>query len=440
MRRIQYFEAGDAVRGWGVLGVVIAHCATAALFAAALADPDPTRLQTLAATGDIGWEHLFNNRQIGAGIFSVQIVVYLFFGLSAYLLSRPYIAYALGTSKKAPPLGRYIRHRFGRVVPVFWFMIVVTIIQFGLNGTKAIDMIATFALGQYWTSAPFNVHLSQAWTLNVEAVFYIALPILACAGIWIYSRGGRWRGPLSLLPIALVCIPAWLLATTWLPDTTVPSQSPIGGLITFVPGVLIAVVEARWGDRIGKARWAAPLAILMVVVGLVFNYKQMSLAQSGSIAERNYLTIAAGLVLGGLILWQATERPTWRILRWRPIHWVGERSFSIYISHGAIIYEVRDFGEGRATAGGHFLQLAVLVVPLALLVGALLFKFVERPAFRYSRGERPLFREGPVVRIGAAAPTVGTTPDAAPGEEPVAAEPHGQPPVASDVAPSGGAR
>lgn len=409
MRRIGYFEAGDAVRGWGVLAVILGHCATAALFAEALRG-DPAQLQVQFAANDVGWENLFDNHQVGAAIASVQLTVYLFFGLSSYLLARPYIAAALGQVRRAPPIGRYVKHRLGRVVPVFWFMIVVTMVQFGTDGTTAIDMVATFLFGQYWTSAPFNVHLTQAWTLNIEAHFYVALPIVAAAGMWIYARGGRLRGPLSFVPMLVVCTAAYLLATTWLPATTVPSQSPLGGLIVFVPGVLIALVEAKWGHRLKALPWLPIASVVMVVAGLALTYKQFSLAAPGSIAERNYLTIAAGLILAALIFWQASERPTWAFMRWRWVHWIGERSFSIYISHGAILYEVRDFGVGQPTSGRHMLLLLVIMVPLALLVGEILYRLVERPMIRLSRSERPLFRDGPVVRKGSAPPTIGTTP------------------------------
>lgn len=408
MRRVGYFEAGDAIRGWGVLGVIVVHCATASLFS--LAKEDPVALQTLVATGDVGWEKLFDDRRLGAGVLSLQLVVYLFFGLSAYLLSRPYVAAALGQTRRAPPLGRYVKHRVGRVVPVFWFMVVVCIVWFGTDGTSWGEMVATFALGQYWTSAPFNSHLSQAWTLNVEAVFYVALPLVAAAGMWLFARGGRARGPLSLLPMAVVCIAAWLLGTAWLPETTVPSQSPIGGLVTFAPGVLIAVVEARWGDRIGAFRWVPMVAVAMVLAGLALNYKLLSLADGGSAAERDLLTIAAGLVLGGIVLWQTTGRPTWRVLRFRAVHWIGERSFSIYVSHGLVLLEMRQIGEGQPTVGRHFLLLALAVVPVCLLVGDVLYRCIERPFTRLSRGERPLFRTGPLQRKGSGAPTVGTTP------------------------------
>lgn len=412
MRRIGYFEAGDALRGWAVMGVVVTHCASTALFALALSDP--ASAQALLATGDLRWDQLFDVRQIGAAVWALQIVAYVFFALSAYLLSRPYIAAGLGQIRRAPPAGRYVRHRLGRIVPVFWFMLVVSMVQFGTDGTRTVDLVAAFAFGQSWTAAPFNVHLSQAWTLNIEAAFYVALPIVAAAGLYLWGRGGRWRGPLAFLPMLVVCIVAYPLATTWLPATTPPSQSPIGGLLVFVPGVLVALVEARWGDRVGRLRLAPVVAILLPIGGLLLAYKQLSIASSGSIAERNYLTLAAGMIMAGLVLWQCTERPTWRFMRWRPIEWIGERTFSIYLGHGAVLYEIRDFGKDQGDPGVHFLLLMLLEIPLAILLGAILYQFIERPFIRLSRKERPLFRAGPVVRVGSEAPTIGSVPEPVP--------------------------
>jgi peptidoglycan/LPS O-acetylase OafA/YrhL len=412
---MRYFEAGDAMRGWGVLAVVLGHSAATALVYTILKDPDATALAL--QTRDIGFENLFDSRQVGAAILATQLVVFLFFALSAYLLSRPYVAAMFGQARRSPPLGDYVKHRIGRVVPPFWVFIVITILWFGTTGTSFGEMVAMFAFGQVWTSAPFNEHLSQAWTLNVEIVFYIALPILAGFAGWAMKRGGRGAGWIALAPIVVVAVLAGVFSSTWLPDTTVRSQSPIGGLLTFLPGVLIAVVEVRWGERIGRIRGAHVVAILLALFGLGVAYKQSSLVAGGSDAERNVVTLAAGSLLAGVVLWQLTGRKTWRGLTWKPMQWVGERSFSIYLVHGLALWELRNVGGDQPTVGRYFLLLAMAVIPVSVVFGGILYALVERPSIRISRGERPIFGEGPVTRRSTRAPTIGTTRDEAPAAD-----------------------
>jgi peptidoglycan/LPS O-acetylase OafA/YrhL len=397
MRRMRYFEAGDAMRGWGVLGVVLAHCASTALFFDALGDPG--RLRVLQRTRDLGFERLFDSRRFGAAILALQLVVYLFFALSAYLLSRPYVAALLDDGARRPPLGAYVRHRLGRVVPAFWAMILITLVWFGADGTPPGELAAMAAFGQSWTAAPFNAHLGQAWTLDVEAVFYVVLPLVAGAAAWLWSRGGALRGPLALLPALVLVAAAVALSTAGLPASTPVAQSPVGGLVTFVPGILIAVVEVRWGARLARLRWGHVAAVVLALAGLALAYKQLSAVRAGSAGERNLATVAAGLVLSGVVLWQLTGRRTWRALRWSWARWVGERSFSIYLVHGLVLYELHQVGAGQPTVGRYFALLALAALPACVLAGAVLYALVERPAIRLSRHERPLFRGG-AVRTG----------------------------------------
>lgn len=422
MRRMRYLESGDAIRGWGVLLVIIGHSGTTALLYSLL-NGDPAELLARQQSQDLGFERLFDSRQAGAAILATQLVVFLFFALSAYLLGRPFIAAMFGEAKRAPTLRLYARHRLGRVVPLFWVVILITIVLFGTEGSRTIDIAAVFAFSQTWTAAPFNQNILQAWTMNVEMAFYIALPLIAGASAWIYARGGRFAGWYALLPMAALATFAWIFANTWLPATTVPSQSVIGGLLTFIPGILIAVADVRWGDRIGRWKLAPLAAIGLVVFGLLLAFKQSSLAEGGSVGERNIITIAAGAMLAGFVLWQLTGRKTWPFMMWKFPRWVGERSFSIYLMHGIALFQLQSVGADQDTVGKQFLVLLLAAIPVSIFYGAILYALVERPTTRLARGERPLFGDGPVTRRSKAAPTVGTTPTAAMGDPQVAVHP-----------------
>lgn len=434
MRRMRYLESGDAIRGWGVLLVIIGHSGTTALLYSLL-NGDPAELLARQQSQDLGFERLFDSRQAGAAILATQLVVFLFFALSAYLLGRPFIAAMFGEAKRAPTLRLYARHRLGRVVPLFWVVILITIVLFGTEGSRTIDIAAVFAFSQTWTAAPFNQNILQAWTMNVEMAFYIALPIIAGASAWIYARGGRFAGWYALLPMAALATFAWIFANTWLPATTVPSQSVIGGLLTFIPGILIAVADVRWGDRIGRWKLAPLAAIGLVIFGILLAFKQSSLAEGGSVGERNIITIAAGAMLAGFVLWQLTGRKTWPFMMWKFPRWVGERSFSIYLMHGIALFQLQSVGSDQDTVGMQFLVLLLAAIPVSIFYGAILYALVERPSTRLARGERPLFGDGPVTRTSKAAPTVGTTPTAAMGEPQVAVHP-----VPTGAAPAPGAR
>src|SRR4051812_43600639 len=78
------FEAGDGLRGMALLCIIVFHAAA------------PIALVRAGFKGtELNWSDAFGT---GKGDFlrALELWVYLFFSLSAFLLSRPYIAWIAG--------------------------------------------------------------------------------------------------------------------------------------------------------------------------------------------------------------------------------------------------------------------------------------------------------------------------------------------------------
>ena len=378
-RRMRVLESGDALRAWGLLAVITWHIAG---FAVALRHG--TALPDFSHYGST----------LGALLESFQAGVWLFFALSAYLLARPFAAAVLGRAPR-PGLRRYAIHRIGRVAPVLWAVVTLCLLLYGTSGASVGQIAAMYGFAQVWDPAAVNAPVGHAWSIDVEVAYYLALPLLGLACLALVRRWpGRIGGGLAAALVLGTCAAGLALSSTWLPAETPPMHSPIGALVAFLPGVAVAVAEVGWGPRIAAWARTPTVAALAAIAGLVVFYKLSSWTQLGSTEAIVYNAVAAGLVVTGLVLWQLAGRTTWAPLRWRPVAWLGERSYSIFMGHGIVAFELRDVGTDADGLWTHFLVYEAVAVPVAVALGVVIFHLVERPLMRLSRGERPLFGGG----------------------------------------------
>jgi peptidoglycan/LPS O-acetylase OafA/YrhL len=95
-----------------------------------------------------------------------------------------------------------------------------------------------------------------------------------------------------------------------------------------------------------------------------------------------------GLPFGLLCLWQ-TLYPS-RLMRARPMQWLADRSFSIYLLHPVVIELSRpayEYLRIRGIPDGGWLYLACLTMTLPILLGAaqITYRFVELPGIAAGR-------------------------------------------------------
>ena len=182
------FLAGDGIRGVGMVGIIVAHLSGAALVVDG-AYPAGFKAGYGAITGTV--------------LAGLQLALPLFFVLSGYLISRPFVR-AFLLDRPRPSLVAYLRHRCARILPVFWLLGGLMLLYFGALGSSFSEILALFGLVQtYLPPNGFDNFLGQAWTIDMEVAFYVSVPLgavllgAASAGGRTADRGGRgcraWR-------------------------------------------------------------------------------------------------------------------------------------------------------------------------------------------------------------------------------------------------------
>jgi len=307
----------------------------------------------------------------------------IFFALSGYLISRPFVR-AYVRARPQPPLGPYARNRLLRIVPAFWFAVLATLVIFGLSGSSPLVVPLTLAFGQTFApNEPFVTHIAQGWTLGAELCFYAVVPALA---LWLGRFGagtpvGRAKRLLALCLASLVATAAWRSLD---PNGVVWTEVFPALAAAFAPGVALATIEAARGESLGSARtrrMALPVALTGVSLLLLAASAPSQYTWWRWIAE----AAGGGLVLAGALMREWSGAATWKLLRNRVTDWLGQRSYSIYVLHFGvglwIVQRIAVVGHPRET----LLRLAPLTLVATLVLADLSWRYIEKPFLRRKR-------------------------------------------------------
>ena len=341
--------AGNGVRGVGMLLVFFTH-----LFLLADTAPDNNMRS-------YGWAApLLGHIDLGLAAF---------FALSGYLIARPFArAYVLDTRK--PRLRSYVRNRVLRVVPAFYLFTVLVLLRFGLDGTLesghentsgVLQVLGQFLFVQGQTGGPAVVPIGPAWSIGAEVGFYVLIPIAS----WLAFRfASRLDGPARRAALGVAASGATMVVSivlrakggdqysfAWL-------TSPPAIIYVFMPGVAIAIVEpllaARLRDNPRPARmiaWSAfAFAALAAVVYAATDYDPRQTPIHHVLGQRALLAaLCTGALILGLLVLQLGTGGAPRLFANRLMLWMGERSYSFYLAHIWVLYEI-DHALGTARA------------------------------------------------------------------------------------------
>lgn len=307
-------------------------------------------------TGGLGWSQRL-------GLFGVD----LFFALSGFLLVHELRPERLNHHRRIV-LETYFVRRVARILPA---VLVVGVVMAGIRCFRGEPALGPFVhlvtFSQNYVSGELAL-LPQAWTLDLEWVFYLALPLVAL----LISRLNSPRS--RMLTLAGIGFAAWLLSPS-LGALTGPLAlriqqwlGPSTFLIVFLGGSVIRQREwelSVWARRRLGGVCVIAVGVLVAEAGIQYEHQKLWHLQAAVVC-------AAVLVLN----------PDFG----RIAAWLGERSFTLYLIHLPVLsYLVLWDPLSRPQS----LTVALLVAPLVLLVTAVIaavgYHIVERPFITRAR-------------------------------------------------------
>jgi peptidoglycan/LPS O-acetylase OafA/YrhL len=381
--------------------------------------PDKARLagieglRALAALGVLGWHvwiHPTNTTADGVPLGPLtkvlqngRVGVTMFFVLSGFLLYRPF-ASAIVQRTQLPSIRTYFVNRALRILPAYWAVLLLVAVFFQdelLERPKQLLANMFFLqdyVGGYRPTAFHGLGIAPAWSLCVEVIFYLVLPVLSIAGFFLANVDAFDGTRAALAPAALlVTFGAVALGVTrmvhfgvqWHFDFPIHAD-------WFGVGMLVSVLRVRWElGRFTVPVWARRTAgVTAVALGLI----AVKLAYGERISfeeEQSILAVSCGMVLA-LVVLPAPRSLLVRALQWRPLYAAGLASYSIFLWHDPLLRVLRNSHlTERGSVGGILDLVEVLAVTLAL--SALTYLYVERPALALKQRWRSGTRTPPEV-------------------------------------------
>lgn len=344
-------------------------------------------LRALAALSVFGFHigYLTGGNQYGrfGGITAnLSIGVTLFFSISGFLLYRPFVVARRQGNRRS--LGQYAFGRVLRIVPAYWVALTLAALYPGVPGVFTSDWWRFYGLAQIYDSRTMFEGLGVAWSLCVEATFYLALPLFAAA-TW---RLGRRRGavPAEIGLLVLIASAGLLVQQHLKIFTIVPT------FIWFVPGMALALIDVVLRERREHAAqpWPGLRNVWVPFVLAALGYALQCLFLSNPRYPTQPITYAhqtAGSVLSSLIALAVLTpvclpfRSTGRVLKFltnRAASFLGRISYGIYLYHLVVLVAVYKLGWTEIVAGRTVSYIAV-AVPATLVLATASWYVIERP-------------------------------------------------------------
>ena len=322
-------DALDGLRGIAVLFVVVAHSSYTGF------------------TPGINFQ--------GAG----TIGVYLFFVLSSFLLTLPFIIKNYDLRKK----NIWINYSLRRIFRIYPLYLVIIILFFSISSLGALNKDASLFL----TTSDFINHLlildgkAYLWTIQVETKFYLILPII------IFVLLGTFKN--KLLYVVPFIISLMLIISFFTVDS-IHIKSFIVQLPVFLSGCLAALIYCHimLSDKkyiLEKYRLRSILNLTAITLLLITIFIIPDISQT--IFNNNQISKLIELPIFFGLLWSSC------LLSLPFLRFVGIISFSIYIWHIPVLSVLKRLH--IADGWVNFL----LTITMVIILATCSYLWIERP-------------------------------------------------------------
>ena len=314
--------------------------------------------------------------------------VTLFFVLSGFLLSLPWLRWINEDSTAMPNIGTYYLARILRIMPLYLVFVIATGFLVGdwHNALRALSFqfvgFELFPYGLVW------------WTLTTEVQFYLLLPF----GWIAYKAGGFPRLVLSVLLVAWVGAYLFILFTDVVAEWRQSywfAKSLFGRLPAFLIGVSCAIIYCKPRSTVTflsrgayMSSWLAVL--LLLLLGFVLS---VGLQTSDWVNESEWHIhhTYEAVIWGAILLLTLLAAPVFSVLVINPAFaLLGKLSYSIYLNHVPILFFVIDSSKKAMGSDSYEATMQVFYNPLigfamSVALASVTYYCIEAPFLRLKR-------------------------------------------------------
>jgi peptidoglycan/LPS O-acetylase OafA/YrhL len=373
----------DGLRGLAAVVVMLTHVLIASQPRLAAAyGPGP-----VSDAPSLGWWLIHTPLHV---FWAGQEFVIVFFVLSGFVLTLP-----VATGQRFSAWGYYPRRALRLYVPVCAAVVLAAVLHAAVSrpvrpgGTFWLDQHADpLGLADALRSVSLVIpahgwaYLPVLWSLRWEVIFSAALPAFLL--IAVACRRVPWVP--VLLSFAVILLSGTHQSAHYLPSFMLGSVlatqlAPIGRVRD--------ALAPRTGRNTTTEGALLTLAVVLLTAGWWFRADRwITSADTRDLATHlQWCAITAGAAIA--VLLPLVSGRCSAALRHPVMQWTGQRSFSLYIVHEAVVVTVA-FALGASLNG---VLLLLIGVPLALLTAEAFYRLVELPSHRLARKAGDAARE-----------------------------------------------
>lgn len=315
--------------------------------------------------------------------------VTLFFVLSGFLLSLPWLRWVNNNSAERPDIKAYFLARILRILPLYvvFVMLAGFIIGDWFNALKALFFqfigFELFPYGVVW------------WTLTTEIQFYILLPLA-----WIALKaGGVFR--FFLIALFVIWATAYIfifftdMVTEWR-QSYWSTKSLFGRLPAFLIGAVCALIYNAKTNPVATILRGAQLrnALLVLVLILLLGLVLGVVVQNGDRMNESRWHIHhtyEALIWGSILLLTLLGKPVLSIVLVNPAFaLLGKLSYSIYLNHVPILFYLifvskQSLGEESYEASMQVFYNPLIGFVISVALALVTYYCIEAPFLRLKR-------------------------------------------------------
>jgi peptidoglycan/LPS O-acetylase OafA/YrhL len=302
--------------------------------------------------------------------------VHWFFVLSGFLLASQ----LMHSQLDGQAIGRFWQRRLVRIYPAVWLQLSL-LLPFtwlvGLAGSLGwFQVLANYLL---WPAAlggaPF--YNGVYWTLPLELSFYLLLPFI----VLLHRRIGFW----PVIALAMLITVAWRLNIIWEHEARNAARVQASALRNLLPGMLAIFMAGYAVTRFpqnlsNRSRYGWLVVVLAIYVAW---HMLVRYAMNTGFDQSLWMMLFWEIGLAGIIalIIGLLLRPLWGFgwLAWRPLTWLGDLSYGIYLWHFPVLRLLPKLfpGDWHSTSGSLLALAICIVVTLPLAMAS--YHWVERP-------------------------------------------------------------
>lgn len=318
----------------------------------------------------------------------IQTAPDAFFLISAMVLVPPLVNDAINGRDIA--WRAFLSRRFFRVVPLYWVLVIVvwSCRNFSFRTGQLPDLLLHLVFAQQFSTRDIFYDIGPAWSLSLEVMFYVAIPIWIGATARLIRRVRDRRARIAAFcvgPVITAALSAgwkefgvmWHVpATRWAWWFDYPSRADV-----FALGSLIAIWLALRGERSASAAATVALRLAGVAVLLTLPwFYRHNPTWYYSVGGLGFAPILAASVIGRPLVTPHLGRAG-VVRAGRLFVWLSGFTFSIFLGQEPVIVLLHNLRLTPVTPSRLAVN-EVTAMVCVLAVSYLLWVFVEGPTYR----------------------------------------------------------